>query len=156
MTRKRKYENRKKNLTQYYNTFYQRLKRDYPKTIGNKPTIIFHSYVLLLDEKAALELEGIGDKKEHSYLVDGIFEDKKNQIHIFGVARYDIGLLKQTIRHETLHGFLFNTGKEWGDESTLFLLLAIKYNAKPYGFLINRREARDNADLQGRADTQEP
>ena len=150
MTNKRKYENRKKNLIQYYDAFFQKLKRKHPQIATNKPGIVFNNYVLLVDEKEAPELEGVGDKRGSNFLIDGIFRENKNQISIYGVTRYTLQYLKQSIRHEALHGFLFNAGKEWGDESELFLLMATIYKARPYGYLIKEGE-RDEKGRCGEA-----
>ena len=77
--------------------------------------------------------------------INGFYSCKDKVIEIYAINERTTEELKETARHECLHFILHDAGLSFDDEDTTFLMLAIKYNAFPYG-LIKRAGIREALD----------
>lgn len=102
--------------------FCEKFKKDYPQIDCGDVFPIIKCY-----SKFALGNDG--------QIIEGYYNNKTNDIELFGVTRISAESLKENIRHECLHYLLHKAGLPYTDNDNLFLLLALSYNAKPYKLL---------------------
>lgn len=72
---------------------------------------------------------------ENSAIIEGFFDRENEVIEIYGITKETLDALRHTVRHECLHFILYKNGLPYKDEDSLFLTMAIKYNANPYQLL---------------------
>lgn len=89
-------------------------------------------------------LENISEELNGNYIIEGLYDD--GQIEIYGLLKYDLEKLKENVRHECLHFLLDKSGLPYDDTNEIFLILAMYFNATPYGILKNP-EFKEKIDL---------
>lgn len=137
---------RKKKLKLYAKNFCNQVFYEYGeklKLTNGRPNIKFYTCKCCV-EKKDINLEFINDvenkgildfnktKDNEYYFLDGLFRHKEKKIEIYNIFKEKPAKLRQTIRHECLHFLLYESGHPYEDDSPLFILLALKYNADPY------------------------
>lgn len=127
---------RRKKYKRYARTFCDRVRNDYEK---------FRLFSTRYPEMRFYTAKGYTTKGDFSYCdaptqgdyteIAGYCDAEKGYIEIYNFTKEKPDRLKRTIRHECLHFILGDIGLPNTDDDTLFLLLAIKYNADPYEIL---------------------
>lgn len=116
-------------LKRYIVSFCDDVRAEYSQLNGSRrPEVTLHKQ----EGRTAQPIPGadLADKApDGQTIVSGYYENGK--IEIFGVARDSLAYLKQTARHETIHFLLDAAGLDYRDTDDLFILLAIKYDARP-------------------------
>lgn len=116
-------------LKRYIFNFCDEVRAEYKQLNGSqRPEVVLYKE----EARTAQPIPGadIADKApDGKTIVSGYYENGK--IEIFGVDRDNLAYLKQTARHETIHFLLDAAGLDYKDTDSLFLLMAIKYDARP-------------------------
>lgn len=130
------YKQRCRKLKKYAREFCDTVRQDFSKMPLTKdyPAIIFYRQQFC----AAAEIPGaeIADKTGDGLpVVDGYYCG--GVVEVYGVTKENPDELRRTVRHECLHFLLDKSGLPSKDDDDIFLLLAIKYNARPYMIAMN-------------------
>lgn len=128
------YEKRCKKLRKYAREFCDTVNRDFKRLAvpGCYPGIKFYRGFLIFS-KEAIGAEIAETTEAGEPLAAGRYYN--GCIEIFGITRVSMEELKSVVRHECLHYLLDRKGLPYKDKDNLFILLAIKYNARPTGIL---------------------
>lgn len=117
MSKKQRIQRKAKYLNRYAQSFCDKVRMDFSKykLTKNNPHVICY-------KEKGISPDGI--------IIDGEYADGKIYIYdCFGQVPLE---LKRTIKHEALHFILNQSGLPDKDDDDIFLLFAIKYNARPY------------------------
>lgn len=110
---------RKKTAKKYAVKFLEEVQADFPSlTVKKPPRIIFHKAQAYLED-------GEGP-------IDGRTERTGGKIFVYSWKEQRQKDLHTTLRHEMVHAILIQNGRPAKDTDTLFMLMALKYNAAPY------------------------
>lgn len=132
---------RAKAYKKYALAFIDRVRADYPiigELSADYPKIeLYTEQGLTLCKEKNEELQNIAQKSPHGYaLISGEYDKENQTVILYHYTREKPEANKRTLRHECLHFILNAAGLPYNDEEPLFLLLAMEYNAQPYGILI--------------------
>ena len=126
------YKKRCLKLKKYADQFCDTVGRDFPRLkAGNYPTVncFRHPGTVPGNDARVKMAERTPDGRA---LIGGHYNN--GIIDIYGITG-NLEELKTTVRHECLHWLLDNKGYPYDDSDAIFLLLAILYDANPYGIL---------------------
>lgn len=118
-------------LKRYIYSFCDTVRAEHKQlTPGKYPAVAFYRAAAYTDDLpehiAAADVDKAPNGKP---LISGYYAAGK--IEIYGLDLDKLKYLKQTARHETLHYLLDADGLDYKDTDDLFILLAIKYDARP-------------------------
>ena len=130
------YKKRCRKLKKYAREFCDTVRRDFSRLPLTKdyPAIIFYRQLTCAPaETPGLEIaERTGDGRP---IIDGYYSG--GVVEVYGVTKREPAELREIMRHECLHFLLEKSGLPYKDDDDIFLLLAIKYSARPYMIAMN-------------------
>ena len=139
---------RTQKIKKYSKQFCDQVRQDFPQLMTlsktKYPTIKCFTLWGRGEKKDYLK-EDVNNLDGETMKINGFYNCKNKTVEIYAINKRTSEELKETTRHECLHFILHDAGLSFNDENDVFLLLAIKYNAFPYG-LLKRTDIKEMID----------
>lgn len=144
-----KYRKRTQKLKRYARAFCDQIRKDYPRIDralqlkGIKRPVV-RCYRFGVSTKGTFK-NAVYTAEGHM-LINGYYNETNKEIEIFHVTKEKPEELRCTVRHECIHFILESCGLPFRDWDDLFLVLALKYDARPYELFGRREDLRELID----------